>query len=72
MRPKNVSDWSGLVTAFEDPDARAALELAVKAADPHHWRLIHLLALELFPALARRPVGAAIMDTPRASDPSNT
>lgn len=72
VRPKNVADWTGLVTALEDPDGRAALELAVKAVDPQHWRLIHLLALEVFPALARRPVGATIMNTQRAPDPSYT
>lgn len=63
LRPKNVADWAGLVGAIENPDERAALEMAVKSAEPHHWRLIHLLALEVFPALARRPVSITILNT---------
>jgi hypothetical protein len=60
VRPKNLHDWSGMVTALQDIHCRAALELAFKTADPSHWRLIHLVALEIFPALARRSVGAEV------------
>lgn len=67
IRPKNLTDWAGLVTAIEDSEGHAALELAVKAAEPRHWRLIHLIALELFPALARRPTGTRVLDTDVAS-----
>lgn len=63
VRPKNLPDWIGMVTALQDDDCRAAFELAFKAAEPSHWRLIHLVALEIFPALARRPVGPELFTT---------
>jgi len=62
-RPKQPPDWSETVQILTDSARGFQLELVTSSLPFEYWPLLHLAARELFPALARRPVGTALSDS---------
>lgn len=56
-RPKNLPTWSGLMAALSHPEHAVAFKMAFDAVPQDHWPLVHLAAREIYPDLARRPIG---------------
>lgn len=56
-RPKQSPDWVGLIHVLGNSELRFSLQLAFDALEPDKWVLLHLAAREIYPVLARRPVG---------------
>ena len=59
-RPKSPPDWGATVGVLSDAALNWNLHLAVETLPPQDWPLVHLAAREIYPALARRPVGCRI------------
>lgn len=61
-RPKQLPNWSETVQILTDSARGFQLELAMSSLPAERWPLLHLAARELYPALARRPVGTDLSD----------
>lgn len=59
-RPRKLPDWSGLIEVLHDQQMHFNLQLAFAALEPRMWPLWHLAAREIYPVLARRPVGRGL------------
>ena len=68
-RPKQLPDWSETVQILTDSSRGFQLELVTSSLPFERWPLLHLAARELYPALARRPVGAALSDSFTVASP---